>query len=265
MGVWGMDICENDTFQEVREEFIRQYQAGRMPADILEALKADYREDPCYLQALYALADCMWQCNTACPQLLSEIHDRVALGEDHQFLLDSGADDQMCQERRDALDAFLRRFQHSPAKEELISRISEKGAVFQKGQIFWYTSCKKHYGGLVVDVIEDFCLMAVSESISAKDITASDVLNAPLYTAAWFDVNQIELRSKLHYCGSIQINDNFNGRAGLQIAQNGSLTLCNWGNANIWKHTDRNLVLKGRNLCDILTARSLPKMLSYRY
>ncbi len=172
MGVWGMNICENDTFQEVREEFIRQYQAGRMPADILEALKVDYREDPCYLQALYALADCMWRCNTACPQLLSEIHDRVALGEDHQFLLDSGANDQMCRERREALDAFLFRFRHSPAKEELISRSSEKGTVFQKGQIFWYTSCKKHYGGLVVDVIEDFCLIAVSESISAKDISA---------------------------------------------------------------------------------------------
>ena len=69
-----------------------------------------------------------------------------------------------------------------------MSIINKNTLKYQVGEVFYYRSGRKTYGGIFLYSQADLYLIALSEeiSITARSIRPDDVLTSPLYTLAWF-------------------------------------------------------------------------------
>ena len=130
------------------------------------------------------------------------------------------------------------------------------------GEAFWYRSGGSVYGAIIVDHQEDFgdCLVAVSEAIDPAKcpLDRSAVLEAPLYTVAWFSAPDMLPRRRLHPVGEVVPEGDFSDRAG-RLVSDGTYTLKNCGQPQTWKHEFRELRLPERRMKDVLTSTALPK------
>ena len=133
---------------------------------------------------------------------------------------------------------------------------------FHPGEVFWYRSGGSVYGAIIVDHQEDFgdCLVAVSEAIDPEKCPPdrSAVLEAPLYTVAWFSAPDMLPRRRFHPVGEAVPEGDFSDRAG-RLVSDGAYTLKNCGQAQTWKHAFRELRLPERRMKDVLNSTALPK------
>ena len=129
------------------------------------------------------------------------------------------------------------------------------------GTVFWYKHKNRFYGGIVLCIRQDvgFALIAISDSIQdcVKAPEPAQVLNAPLYTAAWFDRLHLLPLRRFHSCGQVATTGDFTNKAGMK-ASDGHMSLSNIGGAETWKHEYWSLRFKERKLSDAVNASIFP-------
>ena len=88
--------------------------------------------------------------------------------------------------------------------------------------------------------------------------TDEHILASPLYTVAWFSDAELLPSCRLHYIGTVQIEDDYKNRAGMYEYENGSIILKNCGQTQTWKHKFRSFGLKDMTIRDVLTTKHTP-------
>lgn len=131
---------------------------------------------------------------------------------------------------------------------------------YSAGDVFYYKSKNKVYGGVFLYRQQGLYLIALSEEIlkRTRTICASDILQLPLYTLAWFSDVELLLPQRLHLIDRITITDDYSNRAGLLIDEQG-VFLKNVGQSTTWKHEFRSYALRDTIVKDVLTNRYVPK------
>lgn len=140
-------------------------------------------------------------------------------------------------------------------KRNLINRIN-------KGDIFWYKYNKTIYSGIVLDVQSEYYLIALSEPISDIPKNNSDVLEAELYTVAWFSEFDLISKRRMHIYDHILIEEDFNFRAGFaNYTEKGitrKLQIKNCGQPATWKHEFCLISFNQVNILDVTDPNRLP-------
>ena len=130
------------------------------------------------------------------------------------------------------------------------------------GTVFWYKYKNKVYGGIILCVKEDigYAFIAVSEQISycGKAPNIDEIMNSPLYTAAWFDRLNLLPHRQFHIIGRVCITGDFSNRAGLKIS-NGRMSLTNIGGKETWRHKYWSFRLREHKLSDSVNASLFPR------
>ncbi len=128
------------------------------------------------------------------------------------------------------------------------------------GEVFYYRSKGKTFGGVFLFHQLEYYLIALSEEITKppKTICADDVLQSPLYTLAWFSDVDLLLPNRLHQIATIQLDADYSNRAGLLINDQG-VTIRNVGQSATWKHEFRSFALNNTAVKSILNNRFVPK------
>ena len=132
---------------------------------------------------------------------------------------------------------------------------------YSAGDVFYYKSNKRVYGGVFLYRQHDYYLVALSEEIpkQIRTICTSDILQLPLYTMAWFSDTELLLPQRLHLIDRIAITDDYSNRAGLLIDEQGGVYLKNCGQNATWRHEFRSYALRDSRVKDVLTNRYIPK------
>ena len=135
---------------------------------------------------------------------------------------------------------------------------------YSPGDIFYYISKKKTYGGVFLYRQQEYYLIALSEEVlkPIRTICANDILQLSLYTLAWFSSIDLLLPKRLHIIESIPLAEDFSDRAGLLIDAHG-VYLKNVGQSATWKHEFRSYILRDTKVEEVLTNRFVPK--TWRY
>ena len=133
---------------------------------------------------------------------------------------------------------------------------------YNSGDVYYYIDHYKIYGLVFLARQANLFLVSISEELpnpSNNLVSTETILNAQLYTVAWF--SDIELLSprRLHYVGKTSVVGDFTNRAGLYEAENGSLFLSNIGQRATWKHTFRSFSIRNTTIRETLYSSSLPK------
>ena len=128
------------------------------------------------------------------------------------------------------------------------------------GDIFWYRSKGKRYGGVILAFHEnlDIYLIAISEELEQKNINIQDILNSRLYTMAWFDILSLLPPIRVHKIGSCTVEGDYVYRAGLFIDDN-CVIIHNPGRSMTWTHQFRNYRLRDSFIKEVLNANHVQK------
>lgn len=259
MGTWGYDFDENDTYHEIKELFIDLIKSGNSVSESTDIILGQHCNDEDYHIVVIALADCLWHINMLTPKIYNMLEEIQAKNTDSLYLRACDANDDIVNKRKVLLNRFLNRLKTSPSKNQIwdLSKKSFSKPIV-KGTVFWYR-CNRIYGCIVLDVQNNsYYLIAVSEELTHVPNRAEDVLSSQLYTMAWFTDLELLPSKRIHLIETIQIKDDFNGRAGLKIDELGNIKINNYGQGYIWKHNDRNIYMKNTLMKDILEKKSLP-------
>ena len=131
----------------------------------------------------------------------------------------------------------------------------------KEGEVYYYKAGGKLYGAVFLFRQRDFWLVSVSEELAvpADRITAETILNAPLYTAAWFSDVELLSAHRMHLVGRSDVTGDYTNRAGLHESRDGGLSITNVGQSAAWKHTFRAFALRDAAVRDTLSAGCFPK------
>jgi len=133
---------------------------------------------------------------------------------------------------------------------------------YSPGDVFYYKSKKKTYGGVFLYRQQDYYLIALSEEIikPIRAISANDILGLSLFTLAWFSDVDLLMPKRLHIIETISLSEDYSNRAGLLIDEHG-VCLKNAGQSATWKHEFRSYVLNNTKVEDVLINRFISKTL----
>ncbi len=128
------------------------------------------------------------------------------------------------------------------------------------GELYYYKSGGKRHGAVFLFRQRDFWLVSVSEELTmpASQITAAAILEALLYTAAWFSDVELLSARRMHLVGSVEVTGDYTNRAGLHESEDRSLSVTNIGQSATWKHTFRAFALRDTTVGDTLSAACFP-------
>ena len=128
------------------------------------------------------------------------------------------------------------------------------------GEIYYYKAGGKLYGAVFLFRQRDFWLVSVSEELAvpADRIMAQTIMNAPLYTAAWFSDVELLSARRMHLVGRSDVTGDYTNRAGLHESRDGGLSITNVGQSAAWKHTFRTFALRDAAVRDTLSAGCFP-------
>lgn len=131
---------------------------------------------------------------------------------------------------------------------------------YSPGDVFYYKSKKKTYGGVFLYRQQNYYLIALSEEIlkPIQTICAKDILQLPLFTLAWFSDVDLLLPKRLHIIETIPLAEDYSNRAGLLIDEHG-MYLKNVGQSATWKHEFCSYALRDTKVEDVLTNRFVLK------
>lgn len=135
------------------------------------------------------------------------------------------------------------------------------GKEYKAGEVYYYKSMRKTYAAVFLYKQDDYYLIALSEEIGIlpKKISVEEVLNTQLYTVSWFSDLELLPSYRLHYIGTVQIEDDYQNRAGMYEQENGSIILKNCGQSWTWKHKFQAFRLKDTVVREILTTKYIPE------
>ena len=119
-----------------------------------------------------------------------------------------------------------------------------------KGTVFWYRAKGKKYAAIVLDKVgrDPYYFVLLSEECLHAD-TWGDVMELPVYTAAWFSSCEMLAEMRMHIIAENISFDSFNGYAGGLILEN-RVIVNNCGQARTWKHEYRQLLFRERKISE---------------
>lgn len=268
MSYWGMGIAESDEFCEVYDWFMEEYNAGKEVYEITQAILAEYRhefddDDGIMHDVYFSLAKAEWLCCAQSADILHKVQQIIENELNIEFIRSLGATEHDLKKRRNNLNRFwlsLQTPRKSP-KKRTAPPINRTLAYLDKGTLFWYRSKLKIYGALVLDrPADDIHLIALTEQLCKEPKRIDEVLDAPVYTVAWF--GGLLPIDRIHTIGLVEVSGDYNGRAGRCVGQ-GVSYLENHGTDGAWAHDGCLLTLPDKVVRDLLIVQNLPD--SFRY
>lgn len=254
MATWGHQLQKDDTFCETIETFRAQLCLGIPVEQILicisEKLGGEYDDHIVQL----AIAECLWRINSLNEERLFRIKSILGTGEDLEYWRKLGADASFIKKRSAELEKFFNRISRPPTPKQMwhLSQIEQK---LEKGSCFWYKHTGHIYGAVVLEVQSDlssYYLIALSEIFDNIPETTDQIATAQVYTIAWFGEHSLLNNRRMHILGRISIETDFTNHYGIQMKNDGSMTLTNCGQARTWAHTYRVLAYPNRVIKDII-------------
>lgn len=257
-----MGITQSDEFCEVYEQFMEHYDDGMSVGEITASILRNYLDefhddDPVMHNVYFALAKAEWMCGCQSADVLDRVRRIILSGADLDFYRELDASESEIKTRKKNLDKFLSSLESPRAtprkrspKPQFIS------AEPHKGMVFWYKCKGSIYGGLVLDVVgHDGLLVALTELLSRPPMCTDDVLDAAVYTTAWF--NSLLPPKRVHYVGDVVVSGEYNGRAGFYRTE--LVYFCeNFGTDRFWFHEKRVLAFPGRKIRDLMNLENVP-------
>lgn len=259
MGCWGMGLTQSDDFCDVYDSFMEEYDAGKEVAQISAGILAQYCEemDDSYgaLHDVYfALAKAEWMCGAQSDEILNKVKVIIESGANIDFYRELEATESDLKIRRKNLDKFWLNLQ-TPRRNPRKRKPRDKAADLEKGTIFWYRSKGSVYGALVLEKLnqKDY-LVVLTEALKEEPKLIEQILDVPVYTAAWFA--GLLPSKRIHCIGQVSVEGNYNGRAGMYCTD--TLYYCeNCGYGPQWEHTARNLRFEALRVRDMLIAENV--------
>jgi len=257
MGVWGYKIQECDTFAEVCELFREKMNENIGISDICATISEEYKDSSERYIAQLAMIYCRWMCDDLDAASIDLLKSIVDSGIDEEYWKENGADDRQIDKRRKALCDFADKILQSKNKrgDYLKAFNKSKPSVLSKGDMFYYRIGGNTFGAVVLDVLHDYYLIALSEAIS-KTPVSDDIMNSPLYTLAWFSDLELPNNRRIHFCSNISTGD-YNGRAGGCFSDKG-IEIKNYGNSDVWAHRDCSYGLKNAKMSFVCNPKNVP-------
>lgn len=265
MGFWGCSIDECDTFLEVTDLFFEDYKRGENVNMIVDSVIDTYSDNPERHIAYLALADCLWRINMTNTKVDLKINEIKEKCIDNEFWQANGADEHTLIKRKKELEKFFNKLKKNCNINKNQS-IELNSSNLQKGDIFWYQYLKRLYGAIVLDIQFDFYLVAISEQLSTVPKNEKEIMEAPLYTVAWFSADDMLPSKKINMVSHIYKEEDFNFKAGAAfLIEKGRLRkiiIKNCGQNETWAHRFRSLGLPDRKMKNVIDPHGLPTMIN---
>lgn len=262
MGCWGMGMAQSDEFCEVYERFMESYDEGDAVREIshriLDAYRKEFADSDGVMHDVYfALAKAEWMCGEQSSDILSRVKEIIDSGANLTFYGELGAYPSDLKIRKRNLDKFWAALQLPrtvPRKRK--RKTGNSVAEAEEGLVFWYRRKGLIYGALVLEILSSGrMLVALSDRLISEPKTVDEVLDANVYTAAWFGA--LLPSNRVHKIGTVEISGSYNGRAGMYA--NAILLYCeNEGTESHWNHEERMLVLEGARMGELLNPENVP-------
>ncbi len=264
MGIWGVKIEQNDSFCEAVELFQQKIATGLQPREVYECMSKEFENEPDYHVVLFAITQCLWYCNQLTEEDIEKIKDDAILSTDAAYWADNCESNSLRQQRNSELQRFFEKLSQPPSNTDIWKH--ECCSSFVKpGVVFWYRAVGSIFGAVILArCAENYYLVAISEELSSVPQRVENIMEARLYTAAWFGVDNMLTERRMHLLGHVEPRGNYTGRAGL-LFENGHRIICrNFGQATTWKHSFRSFSKDNAQVKDTLISSFFPKMIAPR-
>lgn len=154
MGYWGIGISSNNTFEDIKSDFIDLYNQGYEPLEITKRLINehqktinDYDEQNNFW---FSIALSQWECKSLQPDILRKVESIINYGSDIELCKELGADDSEINKRETVLTAFLQKLRSERKSSRKRKKIVLKDPVFEKGDCLTYKLDNDNYGAAFV-------------------------------------------------------------------------------------------------------------------
>ena len=263
MGCWGMGLTQSDDFCDVYDRFMEEYDNGKSVSEISESILSEYlsefdENDGTLHDVYFALAKAEWMCVEQSTKILDKVQDIIDNNLNIAFYQELGASKSDLEKRLKNLQKFWATLQtprKAPRKRN--SPMDEKLSSLPKGTVFWYRVKSDIYGAIVLDIIKNHYLIALSDKLEKEPKDIKSILNAAVFSLSWFML--LLPQQRMHIVGNIEITDNYNGHAGLYIDEKINLDYCeNNGFDEDWKHEIQRYAIPNTVIKDLLTASNVP-------
>ncbi|MBR6568670.1 MAG: hypothetical protein IKK60_08475 [Clostridia bacterium] len=266
MGVWGMGITQSDEYCEVYEKFMERYNEGDEASEITASILDEYHKvfddnDGILHDVYFALAKAEWMCCEQSERVLLKVQQIIENGENIKFYRELEATEADLKLREKNLKSFfvsLKTPRKIAKKRTPVPKYDY--AILEKGSLFWYQSKSTIYGALVLEKIENGYhteyLIVLTQKLSKKPKISKEILEAEVYTFAWF--SELLPTNRVHIIDQIEITGNYNGRAGIYVSDN--ISYCeNTGTDSTWSHNSSNIIFSSnKNVKDLLIVENVP-------
>lgn len=265
MGCWGMGIAQSDEFCEVYEQFMEEYNNGvevfEITQSILKQYKKEFDEDDGVLHDVYfALAKAEWMCCEQSEETLNKVLYIIENDLNIEFLRELEATEKDLKIRKKNLNKFFISLQtprKTPRKRVAPPKYLQS-AQLEKGTLFWYKKDSKIFCAILLDIIDNAHLVALSEVCKKVPKTIEDILSAPVRTTVW--MGDLLPENRIHVLGKVDITETYNHRAGLYFDDRLNIHFCeNGGLERDWgDHHDSYWNYPGMTLKDMLVLENIP-------
>ena len=155
MGTWGTSIEDNDTYNDIKAEFLDFYNDGVSLDEIYSEFISDedFEEVPEESHDFwFAIADLLWQCKGLNDKVLNVVKSIIESKSDLIYWKETNGDDEDIIEREIELNQFLKKI--SIPKKTAKRRVKKKlyDSLFKKGDVLTFKLENNNYGvALVID------------------------------------------------------------------------------------------------------------------
>ncbi|WP_298427689.1 hypothetical protein [uncultured Kordia sp.] len=193
MGTWGTEISSNDTYGDIKYDFINLYDKGVSVIEITKKLITEYAveidSDDDNHNFWFAIANLQWECKALDKTIYNRVKKIIISGKDIELWKELNASPEDIAERQIALTSFLQKIEtekktiHTKKVEKFSDSIFEKGdcLIFKLYDddycgIFVLEAEKKTKSGMNLIVVTD---IKKSEKPTIADFESANVLCTP--------------------------------------------------------------------------------------
>jgi len=154
MGYWGTGISSNDTFEDIKSDFIDLYNQGNEPLEITQKLINERQKTINDYEGQnnfwFAIALSQWECKSLQPEILRKVESIINDGSDIELWKELGSDDSEIKKREKVLTAFLQKIKSERKSSRKRKKIVLRNSVFEKGDCLTFKLDNDNYGAAFV-------------------------------------------------------------------------------------------------------------------
>ena len=258
MAFWGIGIDQNDGFCKIYDEYMDLYDVGGVPVDISAQILLKYGSGKGGEEhnAYFAVAKAEHALCSQSPEVLENVRDIIASGEDAEYYRALGFFEDEVAERKKYLAKFLNVIE-KPREKARKRKISSYNSIkrLPKGEIGCYAADGGFYGFVVMDAVYEGRLLAITEKLGEAPKNEAEILNSPALTVIWLLLREVP--RGYTRIDKINIEENFNGRGGMFVCKPLCIGL-NFVFDLEECHKRKYFEFRGKKIRDILLAESVP-------